>query len=547
MKQARKTSLSLVFLAALLAAALSVVYLSRGGPADQAAAASVLHRGLLTDPESVDPHKARSVQAGEVLRDIGEGLLSYSATGELVAGTADEWSVTDDGLTHTFHIREGARWSNGDPVTAQHFVFSFRRLVDPVTAAFYSQLLGDIANAQEIVSGELGTENLGVEAVNDRTLVITLVRPTPYLLSLLTLPSTFPVHPGAIAEHGDAFTRAGNLLSNGAYKLDVWEPGSFLALSRNEHYWNNAATAIDEVRHHVVTQEMTELNRYRAGELHITGSVPPDSFAQVREEYPEELHVAPYLGVYYYGFNLTKPPFKDNPQLREALSMAVDREVLVTSITGRGEAAAFSWVPPGVDNYEPRRFNYADQSQSERNAHARRLLQEAGYGADNPLQIELRYNTSDTQQRIALAVQSMWREVLGVETTLVNEEFQVLLSNMREREITQVFRSSWVGDYNDAHTFLSIMEGGNASNMPGYADEEFDSLMRRAAEQVDPGRRRLFLEEAERVLLAGHPVIPLYFYVGKHLVSSEVVGWGDNVLDYHYSQHLSLALSDATP
>lgn len=547
MKRTRKTSLGLVFLAALLAVALSVVYLSRGGPADQATAASVLHRGLSTDPESVDPHKARSVQAGDVLRDIGEGLLSYSATGELVAGTADEWSVSEDGLTHTFHIRENARWSNGDLVTAQHFVFSFRRLVDPVTAAFYSQLLGDIANAQEIIAGELGAETLGVEAANDRTLVITLVRPTPYLLSLLTLPSTFPVHPGAIAEHGDAFTRAGNLLSNGAYKLVAWEPGSVLALSRNEHYWNNAATAIDEVRHHVVTQEMTELNRYRAGELHITGSVPPDSFAQVREKYPEELHIAPYLGVYYYGFNLTKPPFKDNPQLREALSMAVDRDVLVTSITGRGEAPAFSWVPPGVDNYEPRRFNYADQSQDERNAHARRLLQDAGYGAENPLQIELRYNTSDTQQRIALAVQSMWREVLGVETTLVNEEFQVLLSNMREREVTQVFRSSWVGDYNDAHTFLSIMESGNASNMPGYADEEFDSLMRRAAEQVDPDRRRLFLEEAERVLLAGHPVIPLYFYVGKHLVSSEVVGWGDNVLDYHYSQHLSLAPTDATP
>jgi ABC-type oligopeptide transport system substrate-binding subunit len=227
--------------------------------------------------------------------------------------------------------------------------------------------------------------------------------------------------------------------------------------------------------------------------------------------------------------------------------MAIDRDVLVTNITGRGEAAAYSWVPPGVDNYEPRRFSYAALTQDERNALASRLLREAGYGPDNPLRIELRYNTSDTQQRIALAVQAMWRDVLGVETTLINEEFQVLLANMRERQVTQVFRSSWIGDYNDAHTFLSIMEAGNPSNMPGYENEEYDSLMRRAAGQVDPQRRRLFLEEAERVLLADHPVIPLYFYVSKHLVSPVVIGWEDNVLNYHYSQHLSLASADAIP
>jgi oligopeptide transport system substrate-binding protein len=537
---------TLVYLV-ILAAAVAVVWQYQSVPRVGGLAASVLHRGLLTDPESVDPHKARSVQAGVVLRDIGEGLLSYSPTGELVAGAAKEWSISDDGLVYTFRLREDARWSNGDPLIAEHFAFSLRRLVDPATAAFYSSMIAGVLNASEIVNGELPPSELGVEAVDNHTLVITLERPTPYLLSLLSATSSFPVHPGSIATHGEAFTRAENLLSNGAYKLDSWEPGSVLMLSRNEQYWNNAATAIDEVQHHVLTQEMTELNRYRAGELQVTGSVPPDSFEKVREDYPDELHVAPYLGVYYYGFNLTKPPFKENPKLREALSLAIDRDVLVESITRRGEAAAYSWVPPGVDNYEPRRFNYADQTQDERNAHARRLLAEAGYSSNNPLRFELRYNTSDTQQRIALAVQAMWKDVLGVEATLINEEFQVLLANMRAGEVTQVFRSSWVGDYNDAHTFLSIMESGNASNMPRYASDEFDDQMRQAAEQVDPKRRRLFLEEAERVLLSDHPVIPLYFFVSKHLVSPDVVGWGDNVLDYHYSQHLSLAPAGATP
>ena len=308
-----------------------------------------------------------------------------------------------------------------------------------------------------------------------------------------------------------------------------------------------SSTTIDAVQHHVLTQEMTELNRYRAGELHITGSVPPDSFAQVRAERGDELHVAPRLGVYYYGFNLTKPPFKDNPRIREALSMAIDRDVLVEKIMGRGEAPAYSWVPPGVDNYEPRRLAFADMSQQERNARARRLLAEAGYGPDNPLQIEVRYNTSDEHRRIALAVQAMWKDALGVDTTLINEELQVLLANMREAEVTQVFRSSWIGDYNDAHTFLSIVESDNEANMPRYANDEFDAVMDQAARQVNPRWRRVHLEEAERVFLADHAVIPLYFYVSKHLVSPEVRGWGDNVLDYHYSQHLSLAPVDATP
>jgi len=531
----------------VLLVAIGLMLASCGKPVDSGPEVSTLHRGLVSDPESVDPHKLRSVQAAVVVRDIGEGLLSYSATGELVGGVADEWTASEDGLTYTFHLRGNARWSNGDAVTAEHFVFSFRRLVDPATAAFYAQMLESIVNVRAIVAGEKPPSELGVKALDAQTLVITLEQPTPYLLSLLTYPSTFPVHPGSIGEHGDGFTRPGNLLSNGAYMLTVWEPGSVLTLSRNEHYWNNDATAIDVVNHHVLTQEMTELNRYRAGELHITGNVPPDSFKQMRSERPDELHVAPYLGVYYYGFNLTKPPFKDNPQLREALSMAVDRDVLVEQIVGRGEAPAYSWVPPGVDNYEPRRLAYADMSQEERNARARRLMHEAGYGPDKPLQIELRYNTSDTQQRIALAIQAMWKDALGVETTLVNEEFRVLLANMQARDVTQVFRSSWTGDYNDAHTFLSILEGGNPANMPGYSSEEYDSLMQRAAEQVDLDRRRLWLEEAERILLADHPVIPLYFFVSKHLVSPDVVGWGDNVLDYHYSQHLSLALSDASP
>jgi oligopeptide transport system substrate-binding protein len=516
----------------------------RGSREESPSGVPVLNRGLSTEPESLDPQKSRSVQAADVLRDIGEGLVSYDAAGELVPGTAESWEISNSGLTYTFRIRPDARWSNGDPVTADDFVYGLRRLVDPATAAFYAAELGNVVNAADIIAGRRSPDELGVAASDDHTLVISLVRPTPYLLSLLTHPSTFPVHRGSIRQHGDAFARAGNLLSNGAYVLVDWEQGAVIELHRNEHYWNDAETSIDVVRHHVVTQEMAEFNRYRAGELHITSTVPPDNFEQIRADFAEELHIHPTLGVYYYGFNLTRPPFADNPELRQALSMAIAREVLVEAITGRGEAPAYSWVTPGVDNYDPVRLPYTELSQQERNAIAQSLYRKAGYSRESPLRFELRYNTSDTQQRIALAVQAMWRKVLGAEAQLVNVEFRVLLDQMREREVTQVFRSSWFGDYNDANTFLAIMQSDSAANMPGYSNPEYDELMQSAGQQLDLDRRRLYLEEAERVLLADHVVIPLYFYVSKHLVKAEVKGWQDNILNYHYSQRLSLGAAE---
>ena len=333
-------------------------------------------------------------------------------------------------------------------------------------------------------------------------------------------------------------------MSNGAFVLDARVPGSVIALRRNEQYRSNPDTALDGVNYHIVVQDAAELNRYRAGELHVTSTVPTDNFSDLKAQFGKELRIAPYLGLYYYGFNLIRPPFKDNVSLRQALSMAIDRDRLAESIVGRGEAPAYSWVPPGVENYEPTVFSFAALTQAERNKVARRLYKEAGYSDAKPLRFELRYNTSDLNRKIAVAIQSMWKEVLGAEALLVNEEFQVLLANMRNADVTQVFRSSWLGDYNDAHTFLSVLQSGSSANMPRYANEDYESLMQRAAEQNDLSRRALYLEEAERVMLAEHPVIPLYFYVSKHLVSPRVGGWGDNVLDYHYSQHLSLSATE---
>jgi oligopeptide transport system substrate-binding protein len=514
-----------------------------GGPEEHRE--SLLNRGLGTEPGSLDNHKSRTNQAGDVQRDIGEGLTGYAADGELELAAAERYEVSEDGRQYTFWLRPDGRWSNGDKVTAQDFVFSFRRLVNPETAAFYAQQsLGDVVNAGEITAGGKPVDELGVAAVGELQLQITLNHPVPYFLALLTHPSTFPVHRPSVELHGDTYARPGNLVSNGAYKLNAWEIGSYIEVVRNEEYRNNDLTAIDRVRHYVTPEDAAELNRYRAGELDITFSVPSESFAQMKKERPNELRVSPYLAVYYFGFNLSKEPFKDNPKLRQALSMAVDREILTENIVARGELPAYSWVPPGVIDYEPRKFLYANLSKEERVAKARELYREAGYSDQEPLKTTIHYNTADSHRRVALAVRSMWKEVLGVEATLINQEGQVLIENIRMHEATEVFRSGWTGDYNDAHTFLTVMESGNPSNLTGFRNEEYDQLMEQAGTQSDPERRQIFLEESEKLLLSQHPVIPLYFFVNKSMVSPRVRGWEDNVLNYHYSQHLSLSDTD---
>lgn len=504
---------------------------------------TVLNRGVGPEPETMDPQLARTVQAHSVLHDLFEGLLRYAPDGELAAGTAVRWEVSDDGLEYLFTLRPDARWSNGDAVTADDFVAGFRRLVDPATASTYAEMLSPVVNASEIVAGTLPVESLGVEARGPRELAVSLKKPTPYFLSLMTQPPTFPINRGALAAHGDAHARPGNLVSNGAYVLAEWTLGSVIEIRRNERYWNNAATSIDVVRHYVTPEPSSELYRYRAGELDITATIPSEAFAKLRADRPDEVRVAPQLGVYFYGMNLRHSELGGKPKLREALSMAIDRATLAEKVVGRGEPPAYSFVPDGVANYAPPKLPFAGMSPDERKTRARRLYEEAGYGSDNPLRIELRYNTSETHERIAIAVQEMWREVLGFEAVLVNEEFRVLIANVQAMEITEIFRLNWSGEYNDAYAFLNIFESDNPMNMFAYSSEDFDAQLQRAAEQTDMSRRRLYLEEAERVLLDDHVIIPIYFYISKHLVSPRVSGWQDNVLDYHYSQHLSIDVS----
>lgn len=502
-------------------------------------APSVLNRGVDADPESWDRQATSTIQASIIFRDIGEGLVAYTASGEIGEGAAASWNVSPDGLVYTFKLRPDGRWSNGDPVTADDFVYTFRRLVDPDTKAPYADKFFPVTNAEAINQGNAAPDMLGVRALGPHTLEITLTKPTPYFLGLLTHASTHPQHTASIEALGDEHARPGNLVTNGAYRLVAAEPGGLIELERNEHYWNNANTSIDRVNYHVHTEAAAQYNRFRAGELHITSTLPLDIVASIRQSYPDEIRLTPSLGVYYYGFNVTRPPFKDNKNLRQALSLAIDRDVLAGTILNRGEVPAYSFVPPGIQGYIPQQLQFTNLSQDDRNDRAKSLYEDAGYGPGNHVEFELRYNTGDDHQRIAEAIQSMWRNVLGFEVKLVNVEFRVLLDQMYAGEITEAFRSAWNGDYADANTFLAILESDNPQNLPGWESGEYDEWMRRAAEQTNPEMRQRFLEEAERALLAEHAVVPLYFYVSKHLVSNEVCGWEDNVLDQHPSRQLS--------
>jgi oligopeptide transport system substrate-binding protein len=500
--------------------------------------AVILRRGNGAEPETLDPHSARSEAALTVLRDLYEGLTDIGPDGAPRLAAADRCLISEDGLTYRFHLRAGARWSNGEPVVAEDFVGAWRRLVDPRTAAQYSQLLASVQGAERIAAGLAAPSTLGVQAPDPATLVVQLSRPTPYFLALLAHPATFPINRPSLERHGRGFAKPGVMVSNGAFVLTRWDFGSHLVAVRNRRYWNDAATRVDGVEYYSMTEPAAELRAFRSGALDVTSTIPAGQFAWIQQHMGRELHLAPQLGVYYLGLNLRQAPFDRSIKLRQALSMVIDRERLVQAVTGTGESPAYSFVPPQTFNYSPPLPQYAAWPMPRRIAEARQLLADAGM-LRSPPAIELRYNSNELHGRIAVAVARMWKEALGVDTTLHAEEFKVLLEDIDRGNGTEVFRASWLADYDDAYGFLQVLQSGFGINLPHYSNAAYDDLLARAAKEIDAGRRRALLEDAERVMLADQPLIPLYFYVAKHLVSPQIRGWRDNPENVVYSKELS--------
>jgi oligopeptide transport system substrate-binding protein len=530
----------------LLLAAPAVALLAgcRGRSADDASGPAILLRGNGPDPDSIDPHRARSSEAMQVLRDTFEGLTKLDRNAAPIPAAAASWTASEDGLVYTFKLHPDLTWSNGDPLVAEDFAAGLRRLVDPATASQYAQVIDVVVNAADVIAGKQPVDALGVEAPDPLTVVIRLSTPAPYLPGLMAHPSTSPLHRPSLQKFGELFARPGNQVSNGAFVVTEWLQGSFIRAQRNTRYRANASNKIDGVKYVQLADENAELRAYRAGELHSTAVVPRGQFDWIRENLAAELHIAPQLNTYYYGLNLDRPVFRD-ARVRRALSMVIDRERLAQSVLRLGELPAYGWVPTGIFGYTPQTFDYAQTPIAARTEEAKSLLAAAGYSAKKPLSFELRYNNGEVHTKVAVAVASMWKEALGVEARLAGVEFKSLLDDVNRRQV-DAFRMSWVGDYNDAYTFLQFLKSDFGINLPHYRSPAYDNLLREAARQADVVKRRSLLEAAERIALSDHALVPLYFYVNKHLVKPQVVGWYDNVMNVVYSQDLSLRADEPT-
>ena len=503
------------------------------------AATQILHRGNGTEPQTLDPHRAEGVPSSNILRDLFEGLVAEAPNGELIPGAAESWEISADGLTYTFTMRPDGRWSNGDPVTAADFEFGLRRSADPETLSRYSSVLAPIRNARAVIAGDLPPQELGVVAADERTLVIYLETPTPYFLGLLTHSTCYAAHRGTVEAHGSNWSRVETHVGNGAYGLKEWVVQSHIHLERNPHYWDDANTTIEEVRYYAIENQDAELKRYRADELDITATIPQKQLKWIRKNLSEEFRVTPYLGTYYFGFNTTRPPFADQPGLRRAMSLAVNRKIITEIVSGAGEPVAYGWVPP-VRGYAQQAPEEAEWTQEQREAEARRLYAQAGYSSENPLKVEVLYNTSDNHKRIAIALRFMWQEVLGVEATLANQEWKVFLETRKRKQETEIFRAGWIGDYEDAYTFAQLLDSSNEQNDSGYNNPRYDALLAAASAEPDIVRRAEHLQQAERVMLADQPILPLHFYVTKRMVKPWVRGYEGNIMDHIYTRHLSI-------
>lgn len=503
-----------------------------------ASAETVFRRGHQAEPESLDPQKVDSAEEGNILLDMFEGLTRIDGAGNVVAAAASSWDVAADGLSWTFHLRPQAKWSDGKPVVAGDFVYGLRRAVDPATAAPYVAILYEIVGAREINDGkEKDLSKLGVTAVDDHTLKIALTEPTAFLPGVLTLSIAYPMPKAAIEAGGGQWTRPGNIVSNGPYNLASWEPQQQITLTRNPNYWDAASVKIDKALWLVVESDETAFKRFRAGELDFS-RIPVTEMPWARKNLPDELHPDVNMWTAYVILNTGKAPLTD-VRLRQALSMTLDRETLADKVDPHGEVPAYGLVPPGMPGYSQQPPDWMALAKPERLAKAKALYAEAGYGPGNPLKLELVYPTTEGSRRVTSAMASMWKQALGAEVIVTNEENQVVLAQTRHHDF-QMSLYGWIADYPDPWTFLSIFQSTAGDlNTSAYNNPEFDKLLNQAKETVDPPARLKLLEAAERLISRDMPIIPMYYDVRPYLVSTKLAGYHANPLDVHPTRDLS--------
>jgi oligopeptide transport system substrate-binding protein len=498
----------------------------------------VYNRGSAAEPESLDPHKTSTVYEAHILRDMFLGLVTEDAKSEVIPGAAESWTVSDDGTVYTFKLRQGVTWSDGSPVTADDFVFAFQRLQDPKTAAEYASMLQKVKNAKEVNAGKMKPEELGVKAIDANTLEITLVAPTPYFLEVLTHQSTYPVSKAAVEKYGDDWVKPGTLVSNGAYTLAEWVPNDHIKLVKNPKFYDAANVKIDVVNYIPTEDRSSAMKRYEAGELDSYDDLPTEQLADLKAKFGDQVRVAPYLGTYYYAIKTDKAPW-DNVELRNAISMAIDRDFLAEKVWGNSMTPAYSMVPPGIQGYNTSPAAFADKSQIDREEEAAKILEKLGYGPDKPLKMEIRYNTSENHKNTAVAIQEQLKP-LGIEVTLLNTDTKTHYGHLERKGDFDSARAGWIADYNDPETFLEISRKADGHNYSNFDSPKFEELMNAAtAAGGKPEERLKLLSEAEKVLIDEVGNIPLLYYNFHNIVSPKLAGFEDNEMDRHPTRFIS--------
>lgn len=505
-----------------------------------AAAETVLNRGNDTDPATLDHHRTSTVSEGRIMADLYDGLVRQSAEGKAVAATAKSWDISEDGTVYTFQLRDDAKWSNGDKVTADDFLFAFRRIMDPKTAAGYASMLFPIKNAEDVVSGKKPLEELGVEAVDDTTLKITLKSPTPYFLELLTHQTGLPMHKKSVEENGDKFTTAGKMITNGAYELVSFTPNDKIVMKKNPNYYDADKIQIDVVNWIPFEDRASCMRRFEAKEVQICSDVPSEQMDYVKSKLANEFHIAPYLGSYYLPVKGKADSKLKDPRVRQAISMAIDRDFMAEKVWQNTMLPAYSLVPPGIANYVEGgvTLDYATEDMLDREDKAKALLKEAGVEPDT-LEIELLYNTSENNKNTMAAIADMLSNI-GIKAKLNETEGATYFNYLREDGPFDIARAGWIGDYNDPQNFLFLFGSDVSFNYSKWKNPEYDALMAKAETITDMPARAEVLAEAERLLLKEVGIIPLLYYSSRALVADNVEGWHDNLMDAHATRWLSL-------
>jgi oligopeptide transport system substrate-binding protein len=505
-----------------------------------ALAETMINRDMSSDPSTLDQHHTSVAQEGYLLRDLYEGLVTFDGKGEVIPGVAKSWEISPDGLIYTFHLRDNAKWSNGDPVTARDFVYSFHRIMDPKTAAGYANVLYAIKNAKEVNTGKMALDQLGVEALDDHTLNITLRVPTPYFLSLLTHQTGLPVNRRAVETYGDKFTLPGNMISNGAYTLTSFTPNDKIIMTKTPFFWDAQTVKIDVVNWLPFEQPASCMRRFEAKEVEICATVAAEQMDYIKANLAPYLRVAPYFGTYYLSVKGEPESKLRNPRVREAISMVIDRDFLAHEIRRNMMVPSFSLVPPGTKNYvaDAPRFDFADKDILDREDDARAILKEAGVLPDS-LHVKLRYATSVNNKNTMIAVADMLKNI-GIIATQDEVEGATYFKYLQEKGMYDFAYRAWIGDYNDPYSFLSMFTTGNFFNDTNWSNKDYDALIMQSETMTDTKARAETLAKAERILLKEAPIIPLLYPSSQALVSDKIEGYSDNLMNTHATRWLTV-------